>query len=216
MQYISIEEVVSSAQVSIGLDHDEYRPMFRQWAYDAQRSIGLTFLDQEIEVGDIKDLEFKKPCGYVAPIRIELMDGNDCIIPRYNASLDKCNCCDNTCSTCVIEIGENKTHFYISSDGARYGKYKIKYWKLPVDDDNQPLIPENNLRAVVAYIEYMWLKRERNRDLRRYTLSDVQYAKQEWRNLKGQAVGNQNMPHKLVFEEAMRKWNNFIVTAYKV
>lgn len=208
--YIDVDQVISNVQLALGLQDDEMRPAFTQWAYDAQRSIGLSHLDKK-DTGwkEIKNLSWDKPCGFVAPLEITVQTSDgDCYLPRYSHKLDKCGCCNNTANSTVDNyVSENQTQFYLDSEATKYIKYKMIYYSLPVDDSGNPLIREQNERAVMAYIEYMYTKRRRHQNRSEIPMNEIAFLQNEWRKLKGQAVGKQNMPHKLLFEEAMRKWN---------
>lgn len=211
--YIDVDSVVSNVQMQLGFQDDEMRPAFTQWAYDAQRAIGLSYLDkQDTGWRAIKDLSWDKPCGYIAPIEILVKDANgDCYLPKYSFKLDKCGCCSNvTQHNCDTYVSENNTQFYLDSDATDYTEYKMLYWGLPVDEGNNPLIREDNERAVIAYIEYMYTKRRRHQNRSEIPQSEVAYLYNQWKTLKGVALGKQNMPHKLLYEEAMRKWSTLV------
>lgn len=211
--YISVDQLISNAQLTLGLQDDEMRIPLRQWAYDAQRSIGLSYLDKtDTKWKEIKDKAWNKPCGFVSPVLIQVKDGSgNCFHPRYKSNLDKCGCCENVYNyDCNTFVGENKTQFYLDSDATQYTHYRMVYYGLPVDDDGQPLIREENERAIVAYIEYMYTKRRRHQNRNEVPMNEVAFLQNEWRKLKGQAVGNQNMPHKLLYDEAMRQWDTIV------
>jgi hypothetical protein len=77
---------------------------------------------------------------------------------------------------------------------------------MPVDSDGVPLIPEYYLRAIVAYIEYMFVKRERYRKRNEIPMSEIQTLYQQWVTLKADAMSKRNQPQKPEIEAAIATW----------
>jgi hypothetical protein len=90
--------------------------------------------------------------------------------------------------------------------GNSYDQVIIRYYGMPVENSGVPLIPEYYLRAIVAYIEYMFVKRERYRKRNEIPMSEIQTLYQQWVTLKADAMSKRNQPQKPEIEAAIATW----------
>lgn len=193
----------------IAIDTEDSRDMllFKKWAYDALRQIGPSNLDIRESREKVCDFAFKKPCGIVSPINIFLGDEN-CYMHfyEYNPHVQYFKCETNN----NIVISESFDEFLLSTNATNVHFAKIKYFSIPTTAEGEILINEDYLPAIVAYIEYMNIKREKNRDPRNMSSGDVMMYKTMWINELGRVKGNIKMPSILNAHTIMRRWMTMI------
>ena len=208
---ISIEHIISEVQEELGLIDDNETPIFRTWAYEAQREIGTSEINfKDSDWLPLIDGVVQKPCDLLAPLKIEIsIDKNSCIIPYIAPDFVKCDCCENCRSTCDIVGGETPTTFFFSSDASQYVYARILYVSIPVDDCGDPLIDERAARAVKQYIAYMYLKRKRRMyvgDNAQIPQSEISVEYDLWRVLRKEAMGRMKMPNPTDMKWLGRAW----------
>ena len=215
LRFTTIEEVVSIAQMNVGMDTPVSSPIMRQWAYQAQRSIGLCNVNKKTETHDIENFTFPIPCDLATLIEIRLNDKscNDCDAFYLTYRGDKWEQGREDCAnkdSCIITVSMQDGKFHLSSNSTAYNCAEIYYYGLPLDKDDLPLIPEYNQRAVVSYIEWMWIKKERFKRPNQIRITDVRDAYNSWVILKLDAIGYKNTPSVFEWEEIAKKWYGII------
>ena len=85
-------------------------------------------------------------------------------------------------------------------------------YALPKDELGDPLISEDIVEAILAFLNWMYLERERNksRGTRKFPFSEVEAARIRFLQFKGMVQGNIKMPSPLAAEVMIRKWVTLI------
>lgn len=208
---VTIDEIVSSAAIALGMENDRYRVLFYEWAFQGTRDIGLTTLSLTNATGTISSGVYIIPtdCVYIDSIAIQKGASGHVNYPFFdsnywaNAPNDDQTYYDK--DYVVSRQGSNLIFSStVTSNG--YDRVILRYYAMPVDANNTPLIPEYYLRAIVAYIEYMFVKRERYKKRNEIPMSEIQMLYQQWVTLKADAMSKRNQPQKPEIEAAIATW----------
>jgi hypothetical protein len=216
MRYVSIQESVANAMIALGLEQDEYRNIFTDWAYEATRSIGVSEVNLKTEEIAISNGLASIPSDMAYPDQIALKkSGSDeFVYPIFNSSywqgIPQSDQVYRTDQNYYINIQGESFVFSsdVSSDG--FNRLVLRYWAFPIDQDGMPLIPEYYTRAVTTYIEFMHVKRMRMRNRQEIPMSEVDYMEKRWLRMKLDAVTQRNMPTKPEIEGAIMQWNTML------
>lgn len=213
-RYISLAEVASTAYIALGLEQAEYNSIFYEWAYQATRAIGLTQVELKTETIVITSGMATPPAGMVRPNNIAIAKSTtgEVNYPFFDSNFWKDVPSNDQVRDNSYVVNFQGDVFVFSSavtDNA-YDRMILEYWGLPVDDAGEPLIPEYYQRAVTAYIEYMYLKRARNRNRQEIPMSEVQIADAKWKELKLDAVVQRNQPSKPEIDAALAMWQTML------
>lgn len=210
-RYVTIDEISASAFVALGLDNDEYRNVFANWAYQATRSIGLTTTQLTTATLTISNGTATPPSGMVMPYAFALKKSNadEYAYPFFDSNFWKdipSNEQANRRDDYIINYQGGQFVFSSRVEADGYDRLLIQYYGLPVDEDGIPLVPEYYIRAVTAYIEYMYIKQQRYRKRTEIPMSEVQILNNEWLKLKLDAVRWRNTPSKPEIDAAIQEY----------
>lgn len=212
MRYVSIQEAVANAMIALGLEQDEYRAIFTDWAYEATRSIGVS--DVNLKSTEITITSGLAPVpndmAYPDEIALRKNGTDEYAYPMYDTSywqsLPSTDQAYRYTENYYVNI--QGTNFVVSSDvtGDGFNRLVLRYWAYPIDENGDPLIPEYYIRAVTAYIEFMYTKRLRQRKRSEVPMSEVASYENRWLNMKRDAVVQRNQPTKPEIEGALQQW----------
>jgi hypothetical protein len=216
MRYVTIYEAVANAMIALGLEQDEYRNIFTDWAYEATRSIGVSEVNlKSAEITITSGLAaVPSDMAYLSQIAVKKNGTEDYAYPMFDTSYwpsipngDQAYMLDENY---YVNIQGN--NFVISSDitDAGFNRLVIQYWGYPIDNEGNPLIPEYYGRAATAYIEFMHTKRLRSRNRQEVPMSEVDYLERRWLRLKLDAVSQRNQPSKPEIEAAILQWSTML------
>lgn len=217
---VSIDEIVSSAQVSLGLNTDADRIIMYEWVSVANREIGLGIQDQMQEIIDITDFTFPAPCNMLQPLQLRLIGENrttgaGTVAPFYDQEdwLRQDGSLPNRRSYVSVQLQGNTFVLSNNITSDNFQQAELKYIGTPLDDQGFPLVYEHNKSAIVQYIEYSYLKRLRRRERGQATAppqSEIDAEYQKWLRKKAAAYTNKKMPNKLRWDDINRKWNTLL------
>lgn len=222
-RFITMDEAVSGAMMALGHTNSQHRNLFRTWADDANKSIGVihNLNLKDAENIPIKDFAFPIPCDYLEPLEIVLKGGSNINGKQFHLPLLVVNNAITSLpsnagsaqgSRAIINISEQVDQFVLTSNSNRKASFThadLKYYALPTDEEGFPLIEQYNKRAIEAYIEYMFVKRERHRMRGKQDAppqSEVSYLYNQWLTLKADAITKKNRLNVLEADEVVRKW----------
>jgi hypothetical protein len=211
---VSIDEVVSSAAIALGMENDRYRVLFYEWAFQGSRDIGLTTLNLTNTTGSIITSPFNyfqipADCVYIDSIAIRVGSDGHVTYPFFDSNYwTNVPDDDQTAYDKDYVVSRQGSNLVFSSTipNNGYNTVILRYYAMPVDQNNVPLVPEYYLRALVAYIEYMFVKRERYKKRNEIPMSEVQMLYQQWVTLKADAMSKRNQPQKPEIEAAIAMW----------
>lgn len=206
----STRQLIAEVMVELALPDESMLPIMLTWSKEAMRAIGGSKLFAvETDWIPIEDLQFKKPCDFIAPLSITIKtDTGACAKPKMDSETDSCNCCENCNVSCEVTVGENATYFHLSSNGNRYTLAKIKYIGQPLGECGTPLVDGKASRAIKQYIIWKTKATQRNKFKDGTPQSEVQYEYQLWTKLADQAYGNIIMPNVLELKKLGVTWLN--------
>lgn len=207
---LSTKQLIAEVMVELALPDESMMDIMLTWSKEAMRAIGGSKLFAvETDWLVIEDLQFLKPKDFVAPLSITIKtDTGSCLKPKMDSDTDSCSCCENCNVSCEVTIGENATHFHLSSNGNRYTLAKMKYIGQPLGECGTPLVDGKAGRAIKQYIVWKTKSMQRNKFNDKLPLSEVQMEYQLWTKLADQAYGNVMMPNKLELKKLGVTWLN--------
>lgn len=159
-RFLEVDEVVANGSTFIEEISDELALIMRQWVWFAMRDIGPSYELIETSEINVVDNSVAKPLDMTGnPIELGVYDESGNEIPyRYNYSGGRVFTKRDWQKT--IDIYEDATHIHFS-DFERQPSYAVlKYFKMPLSDCNEPLVPESHLNAVVAYLKFAFYWRQ--------------------------------------------------------
>lgn len=213
-RYVTSEQVIASAAIALGVEQDDARNIFTAWCYDALRAIGLNYGNFKEATLTIANNATAIPNDLVYPDQFELRDSND---SNRKAWLFF----DSQLASNITEddgdyhrhrdyvISMQGTNFIFSTNVMRdnFDTLHIRYYALPMDAQGEMMIPEYYKEPIVAYIEYMYVKRKRTSGMRAVIpQSEVAFLKNEWLSLKLQAISQRNQISKPEAQAAIAQW----------
>lgn len=211
--FVPIEQVIATAaSVMEGADTVD-RAYFKEWIY-----IGLTELGPNTAWYDEAivypiDLDIRKPENIYSVIDIALYDVN---MKELNYALrgkgSRIHLSDNSLINSAmygpslgapIDLSEDSYYFHLGTNGAAVASAKIKYWRYPVDDNGDLLIPEQDVLPLTIFCKYMY-----------YMRKDDKVGMGQFHNLwiaaRNEARGAHKIPSELEGTELARSWNSMI------
>ncbi len=219
---ITLEQIVSSAFIALDVDDSRDELIFKEWAWDALREIGPSRVDRKTKCIPITNLCAMKPHDYLYGLDMNILDDSGSIYYYQMAESGFLESeqsfkgfSDNSMNTnsstgASIKVAEQKEAFVFSSNAISSGvtKMEISYYGYPIDDCGEPLVEEKMKEAIITYIEYRYLKRERRRRVgtRDLPLAEVADARDEWRRQRMAIRGDIKMPDPLSADAMLRRW----------
>lgn len=215
--WVRLDRAISLAQTNLGMSDDEYRPQMREWAKAAMENMGLFYIstseaDIEISAGG----KFKKPCGFMAPIKIQLtgLSGSisypsGCIVPTFNPFYRGCSACINSTNhnATTVNISESRDYFQVTP-AATAGTMHLVYYSYPSDEDGNVMVPRYAYEAIAAYLELNMLKvRQRREGYRMIPNSMISEARQTWMMARKKAKARKNTPSAAAMPATAATWN---------
>jgi hypothetical protein len=219
---ITLEQIVSSAFIALDVDDSRDELVFKEWAWDALREIGPSRVDKKTKCIPITNLCAMKPHDYLYGLDMNILDDSGQIYYYQMAESgileseqefkgvigDSSITVSSTGAS--IKVSEQKEAFVFSSNALKSGvtKMEITYYGYPVDEYGEPLVEEKMKEAVITYIEYRYLKRERRRRVgtRDLPLAEVADARDEWKRQRMAIRGDIKMPDPLSADAIFRRW----------
>lgn len=214
IRFTTMDELIAETSFRLACTDTAEELIFRNWVYRAIQLIGEAPTDVKTECVEVDGLTISKPCDYLSGIDMNLLDiaGNSIYFQFTEKGLMDS---ENSFRLGTIKIVELDNCFTLSSTSKDYGivKAELSYFAMLQDENGEPLIREDFTEAIHAYIKYLYLERNRNKYRAHsniYPLNEIEYAKNNWINLKGMTRGNSKMPSPLRAEAIMRKWMSAI------
>lgn len=223
--FYTVDEVVDAAYLQLDIEDTRDKQIFREFIYDALRQIGPSSTDREEVCVPVENFCIEKPCNFGYLIDLNLMDDQNNVYyyqMRQNGILnselrqnepEQPAVTGNYRGTRNIIVHEEDTKFSVSSNASTITKANMSFMTLPVFPDGTIKVREDQKLACVAYVEYMYLKRERNRTRRMgnaVPMSEIQMSKENWIGLMQQAKGRGKMPNAEAARTIQRMWVTMI------
>jgi hypothetical protein len=211
-KFVPLEEVVATAMTLVVPADDSDRNVFRQWAYLGLRDIGPTNAWVDDCVLYPEELKLPKPEYMYKPITLALYDANNTeLLYAYRGSGRRVHSPSNSITAdgvydpnfgAVIDVSEDAYYFHLGSNATSVSYAKLKYLKLPVDENNNIMFPEDTVLAIALFIRYMWAARSNSNMVTVYERS--------WVMARNAARGRSKTPTTMEADEIVRKWITLI------
>ena len=214
-KYITLSEVIAAAFLVIDTDDTRDEGVFREWAYDAIRLIGPSNVDIVSKCIDVENLSIEKPCNHLYTKEMNLFNKEGTILPYsfYQSGFPNSDAIASGQKynwQNYIVVTEQRDCYHLSSNADYVVKAEMIYYRLPCTEDGELLIDEYSKTAILAYLEYQFVKRERFRYTgknRQYIpISEIQMMEQTWVGKMRQARGQQKMPDPIAAEYISKRW----------
>lgn len=207
---ISLGEIITAAFIRIDTEDSRDELVFQEWAWDAIREIGPTRVDKKTVCLDVNDFCIAKPHDFLYALELNLLDANNNIYYYQSTESgfqesDQANKIRSTSAS--IMLTETKYNFELSSNANQISKAELTYYHYPINDEGDLLVEEKLKEAILSFIEFMWVKRQRRRKGGRdIPLSEVQYTEDVWRRKRQEVRGDIKMPDPMAAETIFKKW----------
>lgn len=207
---MTLEEVVANASTIIKDANNADRNVFKQWAYLAERDIGYSKAKEKVDQFiKVVDLLILKPSDYIDAIDISLFTKDGTEVPaRYRPGVSRIHLdverTSKFANQNTIDVSEDRYYFILGSEGSDIYSVKLRYWGLPLDEAGMPLIPEDHVYAITAFIDYMWSMRMNKS---RLVVAD---KRQEWKIQMRRTASRDATPSMLEGKEIAKTFNSMI------
>lgn len=213
--FVSAKQVIATAKsVLEGADTID-RSFFKEWVY-----LGLQELGPNISwFGNARvtpiDYSIQKPSDLHSTISIALYDSEDKEIRFVYRGLgarihesDNELVNDGTYAPALgapVDLSEDAYYYNLgTSEGAQRVSYAlIKYFRLPVDEEGDLMVPESDVLALVFFIRYMWYFRKDDKQ-------GIQLMHPLWIARRNETRASHNIPDMMVATEIARTFNSMI------
>ena len=198
---ITLDEVISAA--FLRLDNEDTRDelVFQDWVWDALREIGPSKTDIKSECVSVYDLCIQKPSGFLYMLDMDLLDNMNNIhyyqMTEHSPMSNDIN---------GITVAETKEFFELSSNASTITKAEMSFYCYPVNADGEMLVEEKMKEAILAFVDYMFVKRGRRRDKDEFPLAEIQYTEDVWRRKRQEVRGDIKMPDPNQFKAIAERW----------
>jgi hypothetical protein len=204
--FVNVEEAIATAESFLPEGISLTRPFARQWAYLALRDIGPgDHWFEECWLYPNENLNMRKPDNMWKPIDIALYDssGNELKFV-YRGLGHRKHRLDRVDLQPYIDLSEDTHCFILGSNGTSVNKAFLQYWRLPIDEDGTPLVPESQVLAIAFFIYWMWEKKQRTNQ------SAIAQARQDYLEARREARNRSKMPSGIAFEQAAKEWTSML------
>jgi hypothetical protein len=203
----SVHVVISKVVRDLGLGDKEinWQDMI-EWLAEGLKDIGAyqQFTHKQ-EVLEVEDFKAELPCDFHAMVRIMDCDliNNRYLIGDSSTTIN---------STTSYGSNDYKINHNIITVGFQTGTVTIQYLAFPIDENNLPLVPDNDefRRALFWKIAYQL-------GIQGYTfknpmLNNLQYTGMKWGNAKLSARAEGNMPDPMMYERLKNGYMRLVTT----
>jgi hypothetical protein len=210
-RFLTLDEVVAEAATLIKGAGAEERLLMKQWAWRALRNIGPTADNVDIVTLYPENLVLRKPDDYSRSISIALYDasGNE-LLNNYRSGKYRIHQSRNVFVKdgvyrpqfdASISISEDENFYYLGSNGTNVAYAMLRYFKLPVDDQGNPVFGEHVVHAINMWILWYWAIREGK---------DSREDEDRYKRARAEARSVGKMPNGLLMKQVAKEWNSMI------
>lgn len=169
--YVSINEVVAMAQTVIKTSDTYDANIYKAWIYQALLDLGMS--DDEIKVDELTPVNFAAPlppdCRQI--IEVACYDSAGKQLPHKfrtgtrrmysNKYIPPTDEGGNTVSSLLpVDVSNDMYHLHLGTNATNVAKVGIRYFAYPVDENNVPMVRDEDTMACVYFIRYMTALRE--------------------------------------------------------
>lgn len=205
---VSIDEVAALASTIIEGSTKEDRNLFKTWIYTGQKRLYYGVLDLKTEKVDACELAILKPkdFGKLKDIALFKEDGTEVVYKyqgegwRIHEDIDYTRYPYST----RVDLSETNDYFHLGSNGDSVCYAMLRYYAVPVDENGQLRIPEDNMLALAFFCKWMWAL------LKNDNQSEIAERKKDFRNEAARVNAERNLPNMVEGREIARTLNSMI------
>lgn len=217
--FVTVDEVVANASTILPENKvsPRLRNLMRQWVYLGEKQLGFSGVHEKA-IGDlpVTNLTISKPSDYALGIDMALFDssGNE-YLWHYRGNSERIHLAGSfiynpsglqtsyNSSKNKVGVAETPYAFKLDSYGENIATANLRYYSYPIDDNQEMLIPEHHMFALMMFISFMfWTKEGEKGSMDRF--SDL------WDRHKKIAKTANKMPSELEGRDLARHHNSLI------
>ena len=168
-RYVSIDEVTATAMTVIKSADNMDRNIWKQWIFLCALDLGIA--DDEIKVVELypEDYIVALPSDCRQIIEVSLWDSsNTQLTHKFRTGKRRLqqnrNITDTTTSTqelfLPVDVSNDQSNLYLGTNGGSVAMVAVRYFAYPLDENNVPMVREEDVMACVYFIRYMQALRE--------------------------------------------------------
>jgi hypothetical protein len=215
--YTNINFVVSFAKTIVKTADNMDTNVWKDWIYTgAMLHLGIS--EDEIEVAELKQKNFLAPlppnCRFIS--ELSLFDANgQPLNHKYRAgkqriyvderSMPVSNGTNVIGTNVPVDVSNDPYNLIFGTNGGLVDKVLIRYFKYPVDQNDQPLIRQEDVYACALFIKLMQAMRDNG------NRSEIQQYDQMWKQAADKAKADKRVAssltadkQKTILRESMR------------
>ena len=164
--YVTIDEVTALAQTVIKDSDDKDRNIWKAWCWQAMLNLGIG--DDEIRVAELYPQDYVAPlppdCRHILEVACynsagtqlshKFRTGNRRIFADQRLS-ETATTGTNLDALVPVDVSNDRENIHLGTNGANVVTVVIRYFAYPIDENDQPLIREEDQMACVYFIRYM-------------------------------------------------------------
>lgn len=171
--YVDINQVVSFSKTIVKTADNMDTNIWKEWIYTgALLHLGVS--DDEIDVAEIIPNNFIAPlpthCRRILNLSLFDTAGNQ-MRHKFRAGKQRIFLDNRLASTAIgstenintsipVDVSNDRYNIILGTNGENVGKILIRYFKYPLDGNDQPLIREEDILACALFIKYMQALRD--------------------------------------------------------
>jgi hypothetical protein len=201
MKFLTINEAVASCSSVIKNPSREDRLIIKFWIWLAEKQIGCHNANIAVDELDVYDLSVLKPDNHLNTIDLSLVtnDGSD-IKYVYRGANKRIHETSTSNNPSLVDVYEDRFNIFLGSNATSVDKIILKYWSYPVDEDGNPLIPEEHMYAIMRFVSYMYAEKESLPE------SKISRLSVEWKLQASKARAKNKMPDIPEARSIMKSW----------
>lgn len=212
MRFLTVEEVVAAASTMLpNTPSKKDRDVMKFWVWQAEKQIGCSKFNLKRFEIDFINCIAKKPSDHIHTSELAILDaqGNDLqyVHEGYRARAHPVTAFNNPI---IPKVYEDEYSFKLDSNATHVDRAVGRYWAYPVDDDNNPLIPEQHLEAIMNYVSYSYAKNKGD------ALGRIDYYNNQWKIQAAKARGQNKMPDVPEARTILNRWMTLIPDMYNL
>jgi hypothetical protein len=211
--FAPVDRVIALAMSTLeGADTID-RAYFKEWVYEGMKQLGPSMAWYNEAILYPTELAFRKPTDMYSLIDVALFDSADTELRfSYRGLGSRIHESDNSLLNsdtyaptmgAPIDLSEDGYYLHLGSNGGLVAYAKVKYWKFPVDENNELIVPEDDVFCLALFCRYCFYMRKDDK-------MGAAQGKNSWLASRNERIGARNMPTILEGTEIARTWNSMI------
>lgn len=211
--FVPVDQVIATAMSILEGADTVDRAYFKEWVYLGLTELGPNTAWYDEAVVYPVELALKKPDNIYSIIDVALYDVNkNELVYTYRGKGSRIHASDSVALNsgeyapslgAPIDLSEDSYYFHLGSNGASVASALIKYWKFPVDENGDLLIPEQDVFTLALFCRYMFSMRKDDK-------VGIGQFHNLWIAARNEARAAHRTPSMLEGTEIARSWNSMI------